>query len=54
MSLSKDQTDRVRLIETMIEILICELEGTEGSCKSPSHRHLRMTRIALRKALGDR
>jgi hypothetical protein len=54
MSLSEDQTDRVRTIETMVEILISELEGSEGRYKTASHRHLRMTRIAIQKVLGER
>ncbi len=54
MSLSEDQIDRVKTLETMIEILISEMEGKEGAHKSTSHRHLRMSRIAIRKVLGSR
>jgi hypothetical protein len=54
MPLTKDQTARVRTIVTMIEILISECEGKEGSHKSASHRHLRMSRIAIRKVIGSR
>lgn len=54
MSLNQDQIDRVKTLETMIEILISEMEGKEGAHKSASHRHLRMSRIAIRKVLGSR
>ena len=51
MGLNQEQVDRIKTIEVMIEILISEMEGTEGTTRSPSHRHLRMARIAIRKVL---
>ena len=51
MGLNKEQVDRIKTIEVMIEILISEMEGQEGTMRSTSHRHLRMARIAIRKVL---
>ena len=51
MSLNESQKARVDTLKLIVEILLAELKGAEGTTKSAAHRHLRMTNIALRNVL---
>ena len=51
MSLNESQKARVDTLKLIVEILLAELEGDEGTTKSTSHRHLRMTNVALKNVI---